>query len=384
MVPRSRPLSSFAFSSPIRALSRVPTERFQVKQRVRHDSSSRPGRGLLAETEAPLATFRSPVHRLNANDNAKLSSRLKTPSVSQAQYTKSAHRIAAPSPPEDPRTIHVAQIEISPAPTPDTTNQRNKRDAYDLLSPPDAEWSTLSTNKKDDRRIHQRGDTTTAKFRLPITSTRHHSQPEAKRRRIAYLPPAPAADISQLQSPNSPINKSATAWKVTRIMPSDIQQKYKYDTDSRGMPMSRKEAADKLQHNYGHPWTRPDRWISQAARNYPSPPRCSSPPAQKLLLRSPDHHDVVELPPTSHYTSKSASSNTPNCPPIHNISTRHSLPSPPRSDSPSALQSDKYDSSDRPDGSGFVHLPFDSEMLEDRYVKMRRKITEVWFVVHYV
>lgn len=261
-----------------------------------------------------------------------------------------------------------------------TASSKCKREVYNALDSPDSSWSSLPVSKKIGKpKAKSWGKLTTAKFRLPITSsTILRPQPEEKRRRIAYLPPAPAKHHSEAHSPScSTADESSTAWKVTRVTSNQLQNKYKNNFDRSRAPMSRAEMRDKLQHDEGQSRVRSDsRWIAQPARHYPSPPRCDSSPPQKPLSRSPNHTSV-QLPLITHNMSKSASTYTPALKPVY-TSTRHSLPSPPRSDSPSALHGDICGRTDGPDtGRSFIHVPFDPEMLENRYVRMRRQIAEV-------
>lgn len=361
----------YAFSSPLRGPSCLPT-------------ASRPPTGI---TPSPMLSGRYSV------------SRGSTQTVSRAPrhldpYREHVKKITAPIDmsmtygsirPTQPvlaqRSSRFSQLDTRRSPSPQTKPLKRRNDAYDSASSPDAAWSTLPTSKKSRKKTAEPGNKSTAKFRLPIASGILQSDPSMKRRTISYLPPAPTKASSQAQSTSkAKSDKLTVGWKVTRITPSQLREELHRDLEPSRAPISRTSGTNSARRDEKSPRAEHDsRWDARAARNYPSPPRCNSSPPQNPFIRSPHQDNTAQLPPSMHSLSESASSIIPcNMPPRQMVSGRNSLPSPPRSDPPSALQGDICASNDDvPDGRDRVHLPFNSELLEDRYVKMRRNISSV-------
>lgn len=365
-LPLSRRLSSTAFSSPIRSPPIYPAVRSRTTQPSNSLNFAGPQRRALPLPYRPPVS--QPAGPSEALDMSPKAGHL-DPQYTESTAAQHANRIDAVAANSPGSSCHV------------TRSARNgaRGDAYEGLASPDAEWSTISSRKGTRKKSGRWVAATSTKFRLPITcSPTTRLEPDSKRRRISYIPPAPAKETSLPSSATG--NRPSAIWKVTRIKPNQLQEKLNRDVDSCGAPVPRAEAQDKLQHEKRYSRTNRDGRL-QAARNYPSSPRCNSSPPQKPLFRSPNLHIPAQLLPVMSSTSKSASSYIPGPPPSLDVLTRHSLPSPPRSDSPSVLQSGMCGGSDRPGGGGSIQLPFNSEMLADRYVKIRRKITEVWLVV---
>lgn len=243
-----------------------------------------------------------------------------------------------------------------------------ERDPYDLLSSPEANWSTLPAKKKanSSKRPGQSSNATSAKFRLPLaTSTVAAAEPEAKRRRVSYLPPPPPPPqkFAYRKTPSTDAdNKEPTSWKVTKVLPGQIPDNLAREGRSAASLTLR--ARPSQQHGPSvNQVTRHS--MNQMGRAYPSPPhRRSSPPSESLPPMSPAL--ATQILPMVFESPGSASIGASS----RHMRSRNSLPSPPRSDSPSDLSSDIGQQ---------VRLPFSTRTLEDRYPKMRKAVAEVCF-----
>ena len=288
---------------------------------------------------------------------------------------------------------------------PQSAQARKKRDADQAFSSPDADWSTLPTKAKTGaRRNAITSDRTTDRFRLPITSQKLNTMDQGapKRSRVSYLPP-PRAPVKSADQPSENASSSdtstgtkmqATQWKVTRIVPSHLGQALIKDamhtpdrTHNSALPRSPPRSLRKMT---SPEHVRTSATVSRAtARLYPSPPRFSSSPGQdEHLIRSTHQQDAIALRPgpgAGQVQSKPAFTLHPSPRPARtnlHFATRNSLPSPPRSDSPPAIQGDSGGSPSRGCDDDVIRVSLES--LERRYEKTRRDVRQARHLLHFL
>lgn len=282
------------------------------------------------------------------------------------------------------------------APEPQIVHIRKKRDAYQAFSSPDADWSTLQTKTKPSARNRTTAsDKTTDRFRLPIASQRLNTMDQGapKRSRASYLPPprAPAksadlpGDIVRSSDDSAASKTGVTRWKVTRILPSQLgpafPKKAMHTSDRTHIPRLPRSPPRSTRQMTSPEHGRTVATISRAtARLYPSPPRFSSSPGQdEHLIRFTDQQAAIAPRPgpgAGQMHAKPAFTLHPSPRPAHtnlHFATRNSLPSPPRSDSPPAIQGDSESPGGGCDGD-VIRVSLDS--MERRYAKTRRDVRQ--------
>ncbi|KAI0694110.1 hypothetical protein BC835DRAFT_1031181 [Cytidiella melzeri] len=251
-----------------------------------------------------------------------------------------------------------------------------QRDPYDTPSSPDTSWSTLPTSKKRGTKPSQWGKTTTVNFRLPLaTAAKAQPEPDAKRRRISYLPPPRTQDRTRRRPSQEAISDIPAVWKVTRVLPSQIPERF----------MREARPADQSTSTYTAKHCSPSQTTGGLSstrdriHGYPSPPHRGSSPSPTPFFENRQVSAAQGLSDTDS-PSKATSARTDSYR-SQLVPARNSLPSPPRSDPPS--DSHSGDSED-PCGMGQLSIPFDSGELEDRYPKMRMAVAEVHGITHII
>ncbi|KAI0088314.1 hypothetical protein BDY19DRAFT_994222 [Irpex rosettiformis] len=184
-----------------------------------------------------------------------------------------------------------SSMRLAPPDTPVTKNiprqpSSGRRDSYDLCSP-GADWSTLPPKKNlDNSKKSRRPDkVTSSKFRLPLaTSTLAQAEPDAKRRRVSYLPPPPQKFAFHKRPSQDAETRNPVRWKITRVTAGQMPEKLIRDDRPN---VANATSTRPLQN--GGPST------SQMRRNYPSPPHCQSSPSSDSI--------PLPLPPLTVWSS---------------------------------------------------------------------------------
>ncbi|KAI0340339.1 hypothetical protein BDW22DRAFT_1421709 [Trametopsis cervina] len=342
------PRSNFAMSSPVRSTGEVSATRpFVARQAFsspiiapsRHDGNYKP----VHRIQQPDWSHEQLVSSaMTLQPRPRTTLEISSSIAPMASMAPSPQDFYQGSPMDEPMIPQSIMTNTAERPRPQVT-----RDVYDSPSSPDAAWSTLPPAQREKRKPH-RSEQNSGKFRLPIASiTRDEATQDSKRRRVSYLPPAPAKTLSHRRLSYETDNP--LAWKVVRNTSRHFPKSLMREVPSNERPM-------KVQN-------------SREVHVY-SPKHRGSPFKVHRALSSRGSY----LQRTEHADINSASTDTPDRRPRgpRVIPAQNRLLSSPRSDSLSDLQGDNCE---YPDDS-FTHIPFDSEMLEDRYIKMRKTVAE--------